>query len=452
LGVLAVSPLGEDRGVTSPPHPRFVAADDRETRQLYALQIEDPDGELFFLADGEADVVRAAVRAGDLVCPYPGCPQPLYVVRGGLRRRHHFAHRPGGAKHSPESWHHFSAKHLLGEWARRGGVPGAVRIAVDDETVGNGQLPDVLVELDDGGLVAIEVQYAALSAEEWLRRHNGYQSQEIVDLWILGHTGAQLRMRHDSSGDDRLTARVSNLHQTMLATGVMPYWIDPDNRTIATSWINVDGPDAASRFGKSKQWRSVPSMTTRSVQLTADALPDCVFNDGALRTPASQQVKISMQNRERLAAAIARERDHALTVGRVNSDEAMRARASKDRRAKDTSAWVATDAGLLTSGPVFELKQRHDGSLPKFVTERHQFDDAVYRQPQDWHADLAVRFLSELGAIVRVDVMVRRLHELSPASGAAGLANAIRAFMDILEGESFIRSLGADAYEVVREI
>ena len=49
-----------------------------------------------------------------------------------------------------------------------------------------GQRADILIETEDAGKIAIELQCADLSAREWRRRHRLYRSVEIRDLWLLG--------------------------------------------------------------------------------------------------------------------------------------------------------------------------------------------------------------------------------------------------------------------------
>ena len=78
------------------------------------------DGTLFYLPDGAVDdQVRNDVHAGRLTCPYPGCPDPHFVAKGGPIRRHHFAHKIGGAGHSAAAgWRHQGLL-MLAEWSRR---------------------------------------------------------------------------------------------------------------------------------------------------------------------------------------------------------------------------------------------------------------------------------------------------------------------------------------------
>jgi hypothetical protein len=88
-----------------------------EVRQVWARQA---DGALFYLADGAVDSdVRVAARAGRLTCPYPGCPDPRFIAKGGNERRHHFAHQVAGQEHrTTAAWRH-QALLMLADWSAR---------------------------------------------------------------------------------------------------------------------------------------------------------------------------------------------------------------------------------------------------------------------------------------------------------------------------------------------
>jgi hypothetical protein len=64
-----------------------------DERQVYARSTVPGVHELVFLPEGQAPAFRAAARAGELVCPVPGCPSPQLTTRGPRARRQHFVHR-----------------------------------------------------------------------------------------------------------------------------------------------------------------------------------------------------------------------------------------------------------------------------------------------------------------------------------------------------------------------
>lgn len=403
-------------------HPRFVGANG-DPRQLYALDIDAIGDKLFFLDEGDADFVRPRVNAGRLICPFPGCPDPHYRVRGGLRRRHHFAHRPGAQRHSPESWYHFAAKHVVANWALNGGAGAPRRVQVDDEVVPNRQRPDVLIELADGGRVAVEIQYSALSPTDWLRRHRGYQSLGIHDLWLFGHTGRQLSVIRQSTESADLLARLSDLHQFMLTNGVLPLWINPDERTIGVPWVSPQPKAKALRTPSVPAWFACPTSADRQANLAADSLADVFWAAGQIVSPSHDAIEASLQRRfgTLLRLEVAR---------RTRRDAAVRAQAHAKAQAKAkqierrSAAWVPrlrsstfeerTDAICASLG--FERR-------PPLVDAPLPADDRVYINPSYWHALLLQAALESPDRFSHSDA-VELLRRLSPASSSHGLRTA----------------------------
>jgi hypothetical protein len=202
-----------------------------DARQLFARDRRlGQDAPLVFIEIGAARRLRADCHAGDLVCPFPGCPDPRLITRGGTRRDH-FAHRRAldPIAHAPERWYHLCGKYLIGEWARRS-FPEA-RVQVDHEAVDNGQVPDVLVVFPDGRRFAFEVQYAPLTIDAWRARHDGYRAQGIVDIWLFGHIPPHLRAARGRPGEAARFVFTELLEAVELAGGIAR-WIDPDVRAV----------------------------------------------------------------------------------------------------------------------------------------------------------------------------------------------------------------------------
>jgi hypothetical protein len=159
-----------------------------EVRQVWARRA---DGTLFYLADGGVDdQVRADAHAGELTCPYPGCPDRRFVAKGGTERRHHFAHHVAGQDHRRSSaWRH-QALLMLADWSHR-------------------RYPYLEVELDDredteslrlrsprsGRLVRLTVTYD--------RRYQLPAPAAGAQL-LVGHSRALLLPRKEAEGPPRL--------------------------------------------------------------------------------------------------------------------------------------------------------------------------------------------------------------------------------------------------------
>jgi len=294
-----------------------------ERRQIYARDTRfDDAAPLVRMALGEANLLRPDAKAGHLVCPIPGCEDVRYTTRAGSRRDH-FVHRHrGGAAHSPETWFHYTGKRLVGAWAQDR-YPDA-RIVIDHEAVSNGQIPDVLIEFPDGRRFAFEVQYAALTQDEWTWRHAGYMVQGIVDVWLFGHLPRYLR--RDRYFEDEYV--IGPLIRTVIAAGARPFWINPDEALVGSrrrlsdeSWRGAfeydAGPDAS-----------------RTMTLALDALADCRVEGTDFLTP--------LDDAERALAAAAEARRQRELDERLAWEAAERARAE---RKASTATWrVQKDA------------------------------------------------------------------------------------------------------------
>jgi hypothetical protein len=168
---------------------------------VFARDVREPvDAPLVYLAVGQAEELRSDARAGYLQCPLPTCTDPRLTTRGGSVRDH-FAHlsSPDGP-HGYETLAHHTAKHLIGRHLRLQ-YPSA-SVHVDDLALDSGARPDVLLELTDGRRVAYEVQYAALTPEKWLARHERYVEDGVRDVWMFGGPRYQRRPRYQGADPD----------------------------------------------------------------------------------------------------------------------------------------------------------------------------------------------------------------------------------------------------------
>src|ERR1039458_4652459 len=119
--------------LADPRHRAFFGREG-EVRQVWARR---GDGNLFYLADDAVDdEVRAVAHAGQLICPYPGCPDPRFIAKGGSERRHHFAHQEAGQEHRSTAVWHYQALLMLTDWVT-GRYP-HLEVTLDDSEDGAG--------------------------------------------------------------------------------------------------------------------------------------------------------------------------------------------------------------------------------------------------------------------------------------------------------------------------
>ncbi|GAA2131789.1 hypothetical protein GCM10009843_35680 [Nocardioides bigeumensis] len=152
-------------------------------------------GDLVYLEQGTAHERRADVRTA-LRCPEPDCisPQITTVSRSARSARDGYRHlvRPGRG-HAPESVFHRQAKALIVRWARE---QGNVASAREEVRVGGGErVADVLLTSFSGNLLAVEIQYASLSFEQWAERTESYQRLGVAVTWLWGHVGAHMPLQ-----------------------------------------------------------------------------------------------------------------------------------------------------------------------------------------------------------------------------------------------------------------
>lgn len=167
------------------------------------------------------DQVRAASKAGGLECLV--CRQTL-TAKLGEHVRWHFAHRADCEYryHEPESALHRRAKGHLLEWALSiaPGADGRQEWRLPEIR----QIADVLVRPVGRRPLALEIQYADLSAAAWRTRHDGYASIGLDDIWFLGHSRLRLRRAGQEAYIDQLaSALVGSQHPLLYLHGRSGY-------------------------------------------------------------------------------------------------------------------------------------------------------------------------------------------------------------------------------------
>jgi hypothetical protein len=339
-----------------------------ERRQLFARDTTLPiDAALVRIEVGQAPELRSRARGGVLICPIPSCLDPRYTTSGGSRRDHfvHMSTRGGG--HSPESWFHYTGKRLVGQWLR-GRHPDA-RVVVDEEAIENRQIPDVLAEFPDGRRFAFEVQYAALTVDEWTRRHEGYRSHGIEDVWLLGHTSRYFR----EARAEYLAGRVvlGPISSALWDGHLGPYWINPDAGTVATALEWTDG------------WRSgVPRLPApHDVAVGIDALADCRIGEKGFSTPTdifeqavAARIEAQRAERERRQNEARLRREAEREASRQERERRLAYRESREEEER-----IVYEAGLRVelvskSGPlmsVLETKLESDWGIRRYYAAWH---------------------------------------------------------------------------------
>jgi hypothetical protein len=230
----------------------LAAFQDGETRLVYARYRDQRPG-LYFLVDGNAREQRAFAKE-HLTCIVPDCRFPELTTVGRARGRDGFRHFAGGGGHEAESLFHMQAKIALAEWLRAQYSASTVR---EEESTDRrrSRVADVMITATNGKRVAFEIQYASLTPADWTVRHQSYVEQDIQDVWLFGHYGAQMRPNDSYNNDENV--KLNPTHRALVDAGLPLLWFNPIIGEIATatdpSRIQVDGQPlkvpAAGRLG-----------------------------------------------------------------------------------------------------------------------------------------------------------------------------------------------------------
>ena len=203
--------------------PRALAAFQDGERCLVWARHKDGGG-LYRLADGDARAVKAWAKE-HLECCMPDCrDRRLTTVARHPRRRDGFSHYAGSGGHNGESEAHQQAKVALQAWVQDTLGGQGVTAVTEQASADRSRVADVMVTWPDGRQVALEVQYAALTVEQWRQRHESYRAQGITAVWLLGHTGRHLRTArrysYEAEGATDGLITLGDLHAAMTQAGV----------------------------------------------------------------------------------------------------------------------------------------------------------------------------------------------------------------------------------------
>ncbi|PRY68323.1 competence protein CoiA-like protein [Glaciihabitans tibetensis] len=177
-------------------------------------------GDLWYLDEDTGKANRPFVRE-HLVCPVPGCAERLTSAHRSTKRDG-LQHFSGGGGHSLESIFHSQGCALIESWLKKAYPDYRVRREEYTNEAGE-RRADVLITNRDGLKVAFEVQYSSITPDDWRARHESYRAQEILDVWLFGHTKNHLDL-------DTHTGRLkpNPTHQAVVATKSPLFFLNPE--------------------------------------------------------------------------------------------------------------------------------------------------------------------------------------------------------------------------------
>ncbi len=336
-----------------------------EVQQVWARR---SGGRLFYLEDGGVDdAVRDATRAGELTCPYPGCPDTRFIARGGTERRHHFAHKMAGQEHrSTEVWRH-QAMLMLMDWLSRS-YP---------------QL-EVATERDDAAELSVHSTRTGRALRLIVTYDRRYRPPGRSDEQVLlGHSRALLLPRVEASdprgawwcGHGRLVDEIISDRGWAIT-------INPQERLIATLIPGEIARDA----GLTRQRRP------GQLLCVIDQLDNARLDQHGVHTPASDHADQEIERRRKAEAERQRQIEEAQkAVARHAAEEATR--------------WQTLTAARThrTTTPKIECLTATQEPIPARQSSHWPLNAAKLRQLLD-DPDLAQRLENPLPTDVACDV------------------------------------------------
>lgn len=440
------------RDVAQPAHdPQALAAfQNGERRLLYARYKDRPWDEPFYLLDGSAREIRHWAKE-HLECFMPDCRDRRLTTVARRDRRDGFSHMSGAGGHSGEGLFHQQAKALIVRWVRAR-YPSVTAVA-EQATDRRDRRADVMLTWPDGRQVAVEIQYAAITAEDWQRRQDSYREQGIRAVWLFGHLAPHLRAarpeRWQTAEEVGGVIQVNDVHRAMAASGETVLWINPIDEQIGVGWCSQrmhHCRDAICRHDDVRDLKfAVPfGADANTATFTVDRLVDCALSPDGLATPTSRDLLAS--HAELLAA---RERDQTLQAEELEARRAAARAWAAEAKARDEAiaaeeakrdAWIAArrsdeanrwNASRLRTGLIARY-----GDVPDELGAELDTDTGVFAHPEHWHSVLYVDLIENKPGGTRFSIadcyrsLASHGVRLNQRPGSA--ARAVIAFLDWL--------------------
>lgn len=299
---------------------RFQDGDDR------VIFAAEGDGPVIELPDGEARLWRAAGR-GPFSCPIPGCDAPsLTVVARHPAKRDGFRHEPGAGGHSRESVFHETGKQRIAAWLRWRHPQ--LEVTVEAVLTKDRQRVADVLAFDPRSTRrwAFEVQYSGLTVAKWRERSDWYRDHDIIDVWLFGHHGKQMR----SSPLDQSRVELTPVQVAARERGSAVLWMNPYTREIATAVEMLYLP----------RRERAETLADLAGTLVIEPMASFALADLGLRTDRLDALR---------AVDAARGPDDPVRLQRAADEERKRARrAARNRKAsrpRQIAEWLASDEG-----------------------------------------------------------------------------------------------------------
>lgn len=356
-----------------------------ETRLVFARRKDEPQGELFYLEDGQAETMRKFTGA-HLECFMPECSNRRLTTVARRKGRDGFRHMRGADGHSAESLFHAQAKELIRRWALS--KDPLAMVEIEQATGSKSRRADVMIHWSSDSLpaTAVEVQYSAMTVKSWQERHESYIAQGIVDLWLFGHVGAHFKAQSECGGltPAHAEVRLKQVHQAVIEAGVPMIWINPIAALVGVASIPVGvyrcpTPGCVHPF--MVQSRFVPpDKDASSAWFSVDSLDDCSPSPLGMTTPKLDQFRAEVQSLAHEAEVhhVEQEKERAKAQERAAEDQRLQVWQDESRERLEAQ-WRGSKLRR-------QILEEHGGTFPSELAYRHPSQDAVYALPPYWHS------------------------------------------------------------------
>ncbi|TFD52358.1 hypothetical protein E3T46_05685 [Cryobacterium sp. Hh11] len=422
-----------------------------ETRLVYGRRLAVD--ELFLLPDGEAKELRAWTKR-ELRCPVRDCPSPAITTVSRTRGRDGFMHYGAGddvGGHAPESLFHMQACERIAVWLRAL-YPS---FTVQKEEIAGDRRADVMITAPEGSRMAFEIQYSALTPAQWQERHDSYQSMGIVDVWLFGHHGAQLRQAHAASARDNLggNARgnvddnvviINPTHAAVIAAGLPLLWFNPVTAQIGTAVDQVvlgqrqfEIPAAGTRGQFTVEDLACLRLCLAGV--TSDRFQLLEKNGAemeAMRLELEGAQKLSRAEQEASRAAAQRVMMAADAVIAADKQEAID-RVLARRAAMDARALLLEPA-WLTSDLHLRILDEFDGRWPGVLDVATTGEPGLPFPSQQWQATLFAQFIEGRPIFSQLSSGQSAAHLTAQGLRDVESTAIIREWFDVLVAEGYL--------------
>jgi hypothetical protein len=179
---------------------------------------------------------------------------------------------------------HLSGKLLIAAWAAF--QRPAAEVVVDSRRTPAGAQPDVWVRCGEAGdgQVVFELQRSPLTVDQFNKRVQPYQQDQLPDNWLFASIIAPTFLDDGQAG-------LNEVHRIAAGTGPVR-WLNPIERTVATGYVN-ERRRLDARTGE--RWRAAArrevssprqvNSADRECWLRIDSIDDCRLDEGGMRTP-----------------------------------------------------------------------------------------------------------------------------------------------------------------------